>query len=654
MYMERENSELPSASSSRKVTLADSIDILGLSARTRNALKRGDVHTIADLMERVAMGALHSIRSCGPACEQEVLRRLKEVGINPNDPTQFQSEEFEDVRQCEPPSRREAAASDISNLGKHILEFMIRFVQARIDAGLLHPQAQYQGKSITQIFKSSLMKDLQIEDLISLFERLFIITPTVTAEVARLFGEKDRRKLRIAIERHSLLRPTLEELGKKYGVTRERIRQICNAIERKLKGLTLPNSTSIHIQTALLVAKDMGDALSFSHWEFYLRNSGLLGLEYPGGSNIDPFDALVALVNMLAESRGSQNLIPENLKIAIEMAEKGKPHIPVGAAKLLRSLSKDDRRFIRRHANHSGGVYSAWLARKIGIGQGSLRQVLEALGYRHVSQDWYLPSHPGRIITKDTAKNAVFHNSLKKMFQYCGQLTTEELSAGLRLAVSRTEFPVPPPNVLEKFLEAYGYSSDGNGRFYWDGELSESLSRGEALIWKCIEEHGPVVSHDKLARAFVESELSFPSLHATLRRSPIFERIDYGLYKIRGTPVTWGDIERARETIESVSLDFNHRFRPDGCIEISLNLNISALGTGTIQVYRADFPDLSGEWDCFAKENYFGKITVTEQEIRDLKKPLEFLQCKEGDRLLFIFNTWKRCVTIEIGNENED
>jgi len=182
---------------------------------------------------------------------------------------------------------------------------------------------------------------------------------------------------------------------------------------------------------------------------------------------------------------------------------------------------------------------------------------------------------------------------------------------------------------MEQILRTHGYSNEG-GLYYWDGEVDEELSAGEIVIMNCLEQNGPVVHHAELAQAFIDSELSFPSLHGTLQRSPLFVRIDKGLYKLRGKPVTRQDIGRAKAAGERIPVNPEVEYDKRGSITVSATLSVIAVGTGVI--FSDQFPNLNGKWDCLVNGKRLGKLYATVNEFRRLKKPFEFLGCKAGDR----------------------
>ena len=236
------------------------------------------------------------------------------------------------------------------------------------------------------------------------------------------------------------------------------------------------------------------------------------------------------------------------------------------------------------------------------------------------------------------------HHSLRKMFQYCGPLPIDEICSGLRHSVSRTNFPVPPPEVMKKILLTSGYI-ESKDRYSWGGEFCEDLNSGEITIINCLNQKGKIISHSELAQSFIESEYSFPLLHRTLYLSPLFKKIETGLYKLRGIEVTSEEIHRAKEDFERIPLDLEVEHDKRGYIIISLTLSILPLGTGVI--ISEKLPNLGGEWLCIVGKKVVGKVIHTDRELKSLEEPFRILDCKTGDRLMFTFNTWNRTVTIE-------
>lgn len=277
------------------------------------------------------------------------------------------------------------------------------------------------------------------------------------------------------------------------------------------------------------------------------------------------------------------------------------------------------------------------------------REILEALGFFNVKNDWYI-SKKFRKIENLTRFN-VFEKTIIKMVQYCGPLKIEDISSGIRHAVSRTRYPAPPPEVVEQALKIRGYQEE-NGFWLLEAEFDEKLNQGEKLIFSCFESIGPVLHHSEIAQAFIDSELSLPAIHATLNRSPLFEKVDHALYKLKGTDVAYKDIERAKN--EGDRIPVNLEVVPDktGVFKIYATLGLLPVGTGVF--FSENLPKLAGEWECLVDNKSYGKVQVTDNEIRGLLEPIETLECEIGDRVCFHFNPWDRTISVEKVTNNED
>ena len=439
---------------------------------------------------------------------------------------------------------------------------------------------------------------------------------------------------------------TLEETGQEIGVSRERVRQICNEFKDKATSISdlRGRPALLRMQSAFLIAEDLGLDITYEGWSQRIRSSGLLGdWTSPDFVGTDAVKVMIAICNLLADCNICWLQIPENLQKTVQLVNEGKPNVPAGILYARETLSSKVKRLINRHTKFSGGVYARWLSQEIEMELEEVKDMLEGLGYRSLSEGWFIPR-----MSRDShqiSKHDVFHHGLRKMFKYCGPLGIDDVCAGLRHVLSRTRFPTLPPDVMDEIVRICGYKCEDE--FYdWDGPDDENLNTGETVIMNCLERIGPVLHHTELAQAFIESDLSFPSLHATLKRTPLFENIGAALYKLRGRKVTYQDTERAKVAGEPQSLSPEVEYDMDGNIIVSVTLSAIAVGSGTIFCQR--FPDLSGaDWKCYVHGEEAGELNATENEFRRLKKPFELLNCQPGDRLKLIFNTWERTVTLE-------
>jgi hypothetical protein len=634
-----------------------SIDELGLSIRPLNALKRANIHTIRELFRLRDTGRLQDVRNIGQKSLIEIensLARMPRV-VAPESSAKLDSCPSDTVSAQTNALMDQAnqPVDDFNTFLTSVVTWQVGLIEKQISAGLLHRKAKIAGRSI--MYWLSAVDSIDHHQLFETMASVLGTSINICEELLFLFDQIPHNYLGVLLSRYGLQAKKLEDIGGEIGVTRERVRQIGVKLEKRIGARVISKVRAesasdlawtpslVRMQSALLAAKDMGLDITYKQWERDIRLSGLVG-SWPSSDyiTIDPVESMIAVCNLLADHKIRELSIPDNLNYAIQLVVSGMPNLQARILHIRQRLPKATRKQIRRHALFSGGANAKWLSHELQEEVAHVRDALQALGYKAFSEDWFVPSVEGqdyKIHQKDC-----FHHSLRKMFQYCGPLPIDEICSGIRYATSRTDYPVPPPNVMDQILQVYGYKKEGE-LYYWEGETGEELSRGEAIIMDCLHDNGPVVHHAELAQAFVDSELTFPSLHATLNRSPLFKRIETGLYKLRGTSVTRADIERAEAAGERVPVDPEIEYAKTGNIIVCATLSIIAVGTGVIFCER--FPNLSGEWICLVHRKGCGKLNATENEFRGLQKPFELLDCKTEDRLQFTFNTWDRTVAIE-------
>jgi len=538
-----------------------------------------------------------------------------------------------------------------------------RNIDKQINLGLLHGQARIFGKSIANWMQHDTdSNQYHAIEVISVIQGISI---NLCQELEAIIENLPPHYLKTLLLRYGYTPNTLEQVGTELSLTRERIRQIAvnleNKISRSIEGIInarLPDQLVdkpglLKAQTALLNAQDMGLDITNRLWKNHLLYSGIIG-KWTNSTlyDIDPVEILYSICNLLAEKNIPEFKIPSNLAYVINLSGIDGPDIPARIVHSLTILPKQLRKEIKRHIQFVGGVHAEWLAHETDKDLKYIKEILLSLGYISVTHNWFIPKIDEDKSEIKINKNHTLHHTLRKLFQFCGPLSIEDVCGGLRHAVSRTNYPVPHPEVMEEIIKSffnYGYIYE-DGKYYYTGNMDEELSGGEQLIFSCFRKYGNVVHHNELAQTFIESELSFPSLHATLKRSPLIEKFETALYKIRGTKLTYEEISRAEKVAEHTPVNTEVEYDKSGKIIVYVTLGVLALATGTI--ISQQLPNLSGEWKCFMNSRRQGKLIATESEFRQLSEQIKILNCSIGSRLQFIFNTWDRSVEIRIAGEN--
>ena len=228
----------------------------------------------------------------------------------------------------------------------------------------------------------------------------------------------------------------------------------------------------------------MGLEITNKKWRQKLNSLGIIGYwTKPSLLNIDPLELLYSICKIIADENIHELKISSNLAYVINLTGSDGLDLPAKIIHSLKNLPKQIKKEINRHLQFVGGVHAEWLANEIRKDLRDITDILIALGYQEVKNNWFIP----KIMDDELEinKNHALHHSLRKMFQYCGPLSVEDICGGLRHTASRTDYPTPPPEIMEEILKSLfdiGYTFE-DGLYYYKGEMKEELSGGEQLIF---------------------------------------------------------------------------------------------------------------------------------------------------------------------------
>ena len=622
------------------LSLEDPIDWLYLTPRSFNMLMRANIQTIGELLQLVEPDGLKIVRGLGRKSILEIKEKL------------IQAKFLND-------SEVGASTDAIPSV---VIRWQSELVNKQLLRGLLHEDAIIAEKSIKDwLAETETVESNRVyEVLATILGSSLNICEGIEFFLNQIPGQY---RMTVLLSTYGLEPKNLRQTGDELGLSRERVRQIRNELKDQVTSLSKLKARPalLRMQSALFIARDLGLNITYEQWTQRIRSSGLVGdWKSENFVGTDAVEAMIAICNLLADCKIRCLQMPENLQYAVQLAIEGKPNVPAKIPHARDILPDAVKRLINRHAKFSGGVHVKWLSQENNRKLEEVKDILQGLGYRALSKDWFAPH---QISYSD-----VFHRCLRQMFQYCGPLGIDDICAGIRHGVSRSGFsepehlvskgtvqsrsvfPVPPPDVMDEILRIGGYQFD-NELYYWDSVYDEKLNTAENIIMNCLEQIGPVLHHSELVHAFIERELSLPALSAALNSSPLFDKVESGLYKLRGKEVTYQDIERAKAAGKPQSLRPEIEYDTEGNIIVRVTLSAIAVGSGTILCER--FPDLSGaNWECYVNGEEAGELNAVENEFRRLRKPFELLNCQPGDRVKFTFNTWERTVEIEKVEEN--
>ena len=528
----------------------NSIGRLNLTSRSFNALTSSDIRTVSEIARLVESGKIQTIRGLGREDILEIKDRLAEIKI-------------QDLTKVDANTATTPRKMNIETIPEHVIKWQSQLVAKQLSTELLHEHAKIADRFVKDWLNIGAIETNTVyEVLASILGSSLNICEEIEFLLHQISGQ---HYLTILLSRYGFDRKTLLQIGQEIGISRERVRQIDYELKNKLSDTAhaiveakstkdiKDSPTLLRMQSSLLIARDMGLDIKYEQWSQRIWASGLIGSwksqDFIGK---DAVEIMIAICNMLDDYRLPCLQIYENLQYAVQLAVSGKPNVPAKILHACKTLPNTTKRLINRHTKHSGGVHAKWLSEEIETELEEIKNILQGLKYNELSKGWFIPAvmkNPNEISAR-----GVFHRALRKMFQHCGPMSIDNVCSGLRHVLSRTNFPVPPPDVMDEIVTIYGYRCTDQ-LYYWDGSSDENLNASETIIMDCLDRIGPVVHHSELTHAFIKSNLSFPALSATLKYSPLFEKIETALYKVRGRSIGYQDIERAKAAGDRQSLN---------------------------------------------------------------------------------------------------
>ena len=456
-----------------------------------------------------------------------------------------------------------------------------------------------------------------------------------------LRSEKDSR-IYTLISRFGLNIKTLEETAAEVGVTRERVRQIQEVVARRFTKHTntRPLSSSWVLEKAIEILAKKEEELSLNLFRLALIKEGVLGefskpIKCKLYESLDPFEILICWLDILRDERFTQ--FPENYAIELDDLRKAKS-ISIKDHRSLQNISRKKTRSLLRKVAFTGGINLREAMKILSVPEGITILELKNLNLNEVRDHWYSFKALDNYNNKLPIRLAGL-----KMLATVAEVNFEEFYDGLRRHAARFYESIAPPDIIRYAIELFGFNVKDQ-KVCTGLSRVDVLSKSEKCFIDAVRSYDNVASFLEIAEEFFSRKLSLPAVSVVLKRSPIVEKIDVGLYKVRGTEVSWLDIENAKNRQKKLSHDAKIAYGLDGIIRYETTINSWAYLSGVISTYQ--LKHLAGEWSLVHNNGQRETVNMDELFIQGLGKILKELEIKMGDRAEISFNTWNRTITL--------
>ena len=567
------------------VLLRRTVD-LDLSARSTNALVKADILYVGDLACKTIQ-ELMSIKNLGRTCASEIKERLKKLNLTLGmDIPCWPLEDLEKhvkalAREVKDRKRREAeeyweqASKNIKTLEDEILFF-------------LQPISSHQHKQI----------------------------------VMRFFGWDGRGK------------KTLESVGRDFGLTRERIRQVCAKCEQELKQFMKQNS------------------LPFMTLE---RAINYILEHLP--SDLDAIET-----GLMEEGITRERFSLEGIQTLAEFLDRDVQFATVSLGSKRFTVRSDDRRMYTILTGLSKKAVGHWGMANISdiasqterkTGQAVTGDMVLAAISSYTGFQW-LDKSCGWFWSAAVPKNRLL-NLIKKILSVAGELDVAELRAGIGRSCRMNNF-LPPKHALLELCRQLPWCRVEATKIAADPPLDweATLETTEWALCSVLKEHQSVMSRADLEKECLDLGMNHHTFEALISNSPILSRPCKCMYALRGTDVRPGFVGSRREPRngkKKTTLDFGWTGRG----EISLLSRISAatLRSGVFSIPTPLTSYLGGSFHLrLADGSSVGTIKIKGTSGWSLYSFFRRRAVEAGKYFTLVFNLSSREAILSLGNED--
>jgi hypothetical protein len=306
-------------------------------------------------------------------------------------------------------------------------------------------------------------------------------------------------------------RQTLEALGRKYGVSRERIRQICSQAIKQHRGIDVFAPALDRAVAFLAPRVPRGVPALKAEFDETGISAGRV-----------PIEVIVEAAELLGCPLPWVLAAVDDQQVAVAAAEARLPHAIARAAKQVA-------------ANYGAASVDHLLAElSLPPGVEVPRELIDETlpliaGFRWLDarRQWFEPN--------GTQQSYGLPNMIGKILAVCPRIGVGRLSEALARN-RRSRRPLPPPEVLLEFCrEMPGVRVQGTTLIAAAPRSWRSvLSNAEFLVAQTLQRHGPALERARLEELCLRAGLSRSSFNAVLMSSPALVPVGRGRYGLLG------------------------------------------------------------------------------------------------------------------------
>lgn len=424
---------------------------------------------------------------------------------------------------------------------------------------------------------------------------------------------------------------TLQEVGHSLGLTRERVRQVCNRLTSQLEGKTF-------------FTPALDRALKFI-------------------SHHSPEAADEIELKLTAEGLVKAHFRVEGILNAAELLDRSAPFVitKVGGKRFVLAPNMENvtnviAQTARRAIEHWGVTTIADVAAQatertnISIDAHFVRHILSE------KEDFqWLDEIGGWFWLSSVPRNRLL-NQIEKILSVAERIDISELRIGVSRH-HRMKGVAPPKRVLLELCRQTSWCGVENSTVFANPPLNweDTLSDIEQFMVLVLKEHGPVMQRSKFEDLCLDLGINRVTFYAYLKYSPVLTKYAISVYGLRGIQVPPGLIESLKPDFSlrrgKVLIDYG--WTSEGNIWIGYKISEAMLKSGVIGVPGAMKRFVVGEFNLKTEDDLqVGRLVVRESNAWGLGPFFRRRGGEVDDYVVILLDTPNQVATVYIGDES--
>ena len=437
---------------------------------------------------------------------------------------------------------------------------------------------------------------------------------------------------------------TLQAVGDEFGMSRERVRQICAPV---VKTLAAGKPFAPALDRVLSVVAERIPAPA-SAIEKTLVEEGLTTTPF----SLEGLIKSAETIPSRSPTGTTFNMLPMILGRQLPFVVTGEPGDRMVLPPQMLAVANRIVRCARRSVEHWGVTTVEDITAQVTeqLPETAPSDFVAQILQDHQDFQW-LDEVGGWFWLASVSRNRLL-NRINKVLSVSPRINVSELRAGVARDRRMNGFVPPQRVLLELCRQAEGYLVEGStvstaSPAAWGDTLSET----EQILLLALGEHGPVMQRKELEELCIDLGMNRSTFSVYLGHSPIVARYAPGVYGLRGADVEPGVVESLIAPRRRGRVLKDYGWTTDGRVWLGFQLSEAMISSGVFTVPAAMKTFANGEFLLKVEDGSpIGTAVIQESGAWGLGPFFRRRGGEPGDHLILVFDLAAREAVVHIGD----